>query len=383
MAPRMAGAAPRVGRLGVSVPGGVRSVDRGSARGDVLRVALVGCGERGEGCSTAIARTSNMRLALTMDAEPARAEDLARRFNVPWTASFEEVLASDSVDAVVICTPHHLHAGQVAAAAGAGKHVIVEKPIATSLDSAVMAVEAARRTGVHVSVNLSYRYFPHIQEARSLIKAGVLGDLFGVSLVFQTERFSDYWEGHTGRTASDWRMRRELSGGGILINVLFHHLDLMRFLPGEEIVEVACTHATLENPGEVEDSVALWVRYERGAVGTVNASTCVRGADVVEFRLWGRDGHLSLTPPFQFYSLRIVDGRRPGRWHAVAGRRGVRQRDVEYFERTARCILKGDPPEVTAGDGLAVQALTDAAYRSAQTGQAVRVEGGPWTTAAS
>ena len=378
----MAGAAAGMGGA-VNTPLEAHPADRGKARASVLRVALVGCGERGEGCSTAIARTGNMRLSMTMDADPVRAEDLAKRFDVPWTTHFDELLASDRVDAVVICTPHHLHAAQCVAAASAGKHVIVEKPIATSLEDAVTVVEAARRAGVHLSVNLSYRYFAHVQEARSLIHAGALGELYGASLVFQTERFADYWEGHTGRTASDWRMRREASGGGVLINMLFHHLDLMRFLPGEEIAEVACAHATLEAPGEVEDSIVLWVRYERGAIGTVNASTCVRGADVVEFRLWGRDGHLSLTPPFQFYSLRVVDGRRPGRWHALAERRGVRQRDVEYFERTAGCILRGDPPEVTASDGLAVQALIDAAYRSAETAQVVRVRGGPWTGATS
>jgi len=315
---------------------------------------------------------------MIMDANPARAQDLAQRFAVPWTTDLDEILASDRVDAVVISTPHHLHAEQAVRAAEAGKHVIIEKPIATTLEDAVGAVRAARKAGVHFSVNLSYRYLPHVQKAKSLIEAGILGDLFGVSLVYQKERFADYWAGHTGRTTSDWRMRRETSGGGVLINLVIHYLDLLRYLPGREIVEVSCAHATIENPGEVEDTAVMWVRYENGAVGSVNASSCVRGADVVEFHLWGRDGHLSLTPPYQFYSLRVVDGKRPGQWHEFSGVRGVGQRDVEYFQRFSDRILRGDPPEVTAEDGLAAQAIVDAAYRSAQSGRAIQVERGPW-----
>jgi predicted dehydrogenase len=104
----------------------------------------------------------------------------------------------------------------------------------------------------------------------------------------------------------------------------------------------------------------------------------VRGADIVEFRLWGRDGHLSLTPPYQFYSLRLVDGKRPGQWHTFSGVRGVAQRDVEYFQRFADRISSGEAPDVTAEDGLAAQAIVEAGYRSAQTGRAERVEQGPW-----
>jgi len=353
-----------------------RSADRGTS--GALRLGVIGCGERGEGCCKAIALTTNSRLAMVMDANAARCQDLAQRFGAPWTVDLAEVLASDGVDAVVISTPHHLHAEQAVRAAEAGKHVIVEKPIATSLEDAVGAVHAARRAGVHLSVNLSYRYYPHVQKAKSLIEAGVLGDLLGVSFVYQRDRSADYWAGQTGRPTTDWRMRRERSGGGVLINMAIHYLDLLRYLPGRDIVEVSCVHANLENPGDVEDNAALWVRYENGAVGTVSACSSARGSDFEEFHLWGRDGCLSLAPPHQFYSLRVVDGKRPGQWHEFSGAPGVGPRDVEYFQRFAAHILRGDPPEVTAEDGLAAQAIVEAAYRSAQSGRAMQVERGPW-----
>jgi predicted dehydrogenase len=344
---------------------------------------MIGCGERGEGCCKAITRTANTRLAMMMDANPARCQDLSRRFGVPWTTELEEVLASDDVDAVVISTPHHLHAQQAVRAAEAGKHIVVEKPIATSLEEAVNAVRAARAAGVHFSVNFSYRYGPLFQKAKALIEAGVLGELFGVSLTYQKERFVDYWEGHTGRATTDWRMRRETSGGGVLINIMIHYLDLLRYLPGRDITEVSCVHANLETPGDVEDAVGLWVRYENGAVGTVSATSSARGTDLVEFQLWGRDGHLSLTPPYQFYSLRVIDGKRPGQWHAFTAAPGIGVRDVEFFHRFAERVLRGNPPDVSGEDGLAAQAIVEAAYRSAETGRTMQVPRGPWTRDAS
>ncbi len=348
-----------------------------------LQVGLIGCGERGEGCSRAISRTTNTRMTITMDANPARAQDLAARYGASWTTDLDQVLSHDQVDAVVISTPHHLHAQQAMRAAAAGKHVIIEKPMATSLEDAVATVNAARQAGVHLSVNLSYRYLAHVQRAKALIEAGALGELFGVALTYQTERSGDYWEGQTGRTMSDWRMRRETSGGGVLINLVIHYLDLCRYLPGRDIIKVSCTQSTIENPGDVEDAVSLWVRYENGAVGTVNASSCVRGTELAEFHLWGRDGHLSLTPPYQVFSLRVVEGMRSGRWHEFSGLPGVSNRDVEYFQRFAERIQSGDGPDVTAEDGLAVQAIVDAAYRSAQTGQTAEVKRGPWLHAES
>lgn len=345
---------------------------------EALRIGLIGCGERGEGCCKAIGQTADMRLAMVMDAHLERAQDLARRYGVPATADLDEILTNGDVDTVIISTPHHFHAQQATRAAEAGKHVIVEKPIATTLHDAIETVRAARRVGVHLSVNLSYRYLPHVQKAKALIEAGVLGDLFGVSLVYQVERTADYWEGSTGRTTSDWRMWRQTSGGGVLINQVIHYLDLLRYLTAREVVEVSCAQATLENPGDIEDTAALWVRYENGAVGTVNASACTRGADLAQFHLWGRDGYLSLAPPCQFYSLRMVDGKRPGQWHEFSGVHGAGPRDVEYFQRFAERVLRGEPPDVPGEEGLAAQAIVDAAYRSSQTGRTVQVERGPW-----
>jgi predicted dehydrogenase len=283
------------------------------------------------------------------------------------------------VDAVIISTPHHLHAPQAIRAIDAGKHVLVEKPLATTLKDAVSIVQAARKAGVQLSIIFPYRYMSRILKAKALIEAGALGELFGVSLTFHDDKFASYWQGgHTGRSVSDWRQRWETSGGGFVIATVIHHIDWLRYLPGLDIVEVSAKYTTWDSPGEVEDTLMMWFRYENGALGTINASSCVRGTDLVEFRFWGRDGQISLAQPYQFYSLKRVDGKRPGLWHEFSDFRGISQRDVEYLQRFSDHVLRGEGPEITGEDGLAVQAIIEAAYESSRTGQVLKVERGPW-----
>jgi UDP-N-acetyl-2-amino-2-deoxyglucuronate dehydrogenase len=341
-----------------------------------LRIGLIGCGERGAALGPLVGRTRSARLTMVMDTNPALAADLGDRLQIPWSVELDEVLSSEAVDAVIISTPHHLHAPQALRAAAAGKHIMIEKPLAASLKDAVAVVRAARDAGVQVSTILPYRYIPRVQKAKALVRAGAVGDLFGVSLVYQDDRFADYWRrGHKGRTLSDWRMRWETAGGGILITTVIHHLDWLRYVPGLEITEVSAKYATFDSPGEVEDSISMWVRYENGAHGTVTVGSSVRGTDIMDFRLWGRDGHLSLS---EFYSLRLIDGKRPGQWHALPETKSVVHRDVEYVERFCDHVLAEQPLEITAEDGLAVQAIIDAAYRSSRTGCVEKVEQGPW-----
>jgi predicted dehydrogenase len=344
----------------------------------VLRTGLIGCGGRGAALADAISGTGNTRLTMVMDLSKKLSQNLGDRLRVPWTTELAEILDSKLLDAVLICTPHHLHASQVIQAAKSGKHIMIEKPFATSLREAVAAYQEVRKAGVHLSVILNHRYSPEIRAAKALIGMGALGELFGASLIFQEDKPLSYWRGGlTGRASSDWRMKWETSGGGVLIMTIIHYLDLLRYLPALEIVEVSAKYATLDSPGEVEDAITLWLRYENGSLGTVNGSSCARGIgtdELVEFRLWGRNGHISLTPPRQFYSLRLIGQRKPGQWHQFAGARGLADMNVEYIRRFSAHVLQGLDPEISGEEGLALQAIVEAAYESARQGKVIQVQ---------
>jgi UDP-N-acetyl-2-amino-2-deoxyglucuronate dehydrogenase len=341
----------------------------------MLRIGLIGCGERGASYPQAIAKAGNAQLAMVSDVNGELAQELGERLGLPWRTQPEDMLDSDEIDAVLVCTPHHVHAAQVIEAARHGKHVMVEKPLGTSMVDALAAFEATRAGNVCLSVVLQTRYQPQIQKARELIREGALGRLLGSSITYQHDKLLAYWlGGYTGRSRSDWRARSDTSGGGVLMHSAIHYLDWLGYLTGETIVDVSAKQATLDSPVEVEDTIAAWMRFENGALGSLHAATCVRGSHQLgQVELWGTDGQISLHPPYQFYSLRIVDGCRPGQWHQFGSVQSEASDSTEYFRRFADCVLAGKDAEISGEDALRLQAIVDAFYRSATEGKPVSV----------
>jgi predicted dehydrogenase len=285
-------------------------------------------------------------------------------------------MARPDLEAVFVATPHHLHTPLVVQAAEAGKAVLVEKPLAESLASAREAVAATRKAGVPFSVCFCQRYQPVVQKAKALAEAGAVGDLLGTLLLLYEDKAAAYWSGGLkGGVVSGWRGSKRESGGGVLAMKAVHYFDLLRFLTGLEVAEVSATAATVEAPVEVEDSMSLWLRWSNGAPGAVHASFAVRGGGVPEdLRVWGKDGQLSLASPGQFYSLRMVGGKRSGQWHSMAPLPKMGDEMVEYVDRFAAALLEGRRPDIPGEEGLAVQAVLEAAYASAREGRPAKVE---------
>ena len=342
-----------------------------------LRIAVVGCGGRGTTSTMDVQNARYTSLALVMDINQEQAQQTGESLGVPWTRSYEEVLNDRSVDAVFINTPHHLHAEQAIMAADAGKHIIVEKPLAHNLEAATRIVEAAKKAGVEFSVWLGRRYYPQVVKAKGLLSAGALGSLLGASVTHNLYRPPFYWQRGADGTSSDWRSRKETGGGGVLIMNSIYYLDWLLHLSGLDVTEVSARSATLQGDAEVEDSLVMWLTFENGALATFNSSSCVRGLEsgpeLAEFRMWGTDGHLSLTPPFQFFSSNLVDGKRPERWHPLAPLPKLQSPNIEYLERFSYAVLNAQPVEIPGEDGLKLQAVIEAAYRSSQKGSTVPV----------
>jgi predicted dehydrogenase len=206
--------------------------------------------------------------------------------------------------------------------------------------------------------------------ARHHIEA--IGEPSGVDVRWYADKPPSYmYNGFTGRSPSDWRMRREQAGGGVLLMNLSHDLELVRHLIECEAEEVTAVTARLEGNGEVEDHVTVGVRYENGAIGCFTASAAARGLREESLRIWGRDGHLDVKPTPRVYTLRAGCGlpaERPVRLRPKAD--GLAR--ARYFSRFASAVTEGRPPDVTGDDGVAVQALLAAAYRAADTGLVTR-----------
>ena len=196
-----------------------------------MRIGLIGCGRIAQLAHLNIVRAlRGATLAAIAEADEGRME-AARRL-APETrivADYRDLLALDGVDAVVVSLPPGMHAESAAAAHRSGRHVYLEKPLATDLAGAEGALGAWRASGKVGMIGFNYRFHRLFREAKSILVAGALGRPVAVRSVFSSAL----------RPQPEW-MRRRDSGGGVLLDLGSHHVDLVRFLLGE-IAEVACS----------------------------------------------------------------------------------------------------------------------------------------------
>ena len=346
-----------------------------------LRIAMVGCGDISTINVRAIDESRSAEVAYAMDVQEAVARDIGDRCGCPWTTDFQEVLASDGVDAVFICTPHKLHAPLALAAAKAGKHVICEKPIATTVADAKRMVTACRRARVSLSVAYTMRHEAAAVKARALVDAGAIGKVIGVEARGLYRKPDSYWTGgYSGRSKTDWRMSRDMSGGGVLVMNLSHYLDLIYFITGLRAVRVCAEMDTFATRVEVEDYITVNVRYDNGAVGSALAGSCVHGGaypDESCVRIVGAEGQIVFRNPSRMdvYTVVEASGVRQGHWNRVAPRSPKGGR-TDFVERTSQAILAGAAVPLPGEEAIPALEICQGAYRSAATGRAWRAPTG-------
>jgi len=228
---------------------------------------IVGAGMAARFHARAIAATADARLAAICRADASRAEEAAVELGVPCEASFEALLARPDVDAVCLCTPSGLHAEQAMAAAQAGKHVLVEKPMALRLADADAMIAACRNAGVQLGIALQRRTDPACRALHDAIRAGELGGLvLGTATV-------PYFRPQSYYGSAAWRGTWSLDGGGALMNQGIHLVDLLLWLMGGEAEVVGASGGAAQHDIEVEDCVVAALRFSCGARGTIAATT--------------------------------------------------------------------------------------------------------------
>jgi predicted dehydrogenase len=251
------------------------------------------------------------RLVLAADASPERARAASEELGYEgWTVDWREVLAHPEVDAVSITAPNFLHCEMALAAAEAGKHIWVEKPLGRFPAETVRAADGVTASGVRNVVGLNYRHVPAVQYARQLIASNQLG-----AVNHYRSQFLAGYASHPQGGLS-WRFSRELAGYGILYDLMCHEVDLAQFLLGpisrvtgrwSTMIERrprmepgTGTHFTVAEAdvelGEVEneDRVAALVEFESGVIGTIESSRVAVGPEArYHFEANGTDGAVS------------------------------------------------------------------------------------------
>ncbi len=333
-----------------------------------IRAAIVGLGRWGRALVISMqGKSAELCFVRGHTRTRASAQNFCRAHGIPLVDSYEQILADPEIDAVVLATPHSLHESQIVAAAAAGKHIHVEKPITLDRATADRAIAAARNAGVVLAVGYCRRFHPSVVEVRQRLAQGWLGRV--VAMVAQ----------HTTSTAQfiapdNWRAAPEEAPGGALTAVGVHALDHMIEFAGR-VRDVRCVTARTI-PGPSDDTTTVMLRFESGATGLIFCS--VATATNFSFTLYGSKGLAEISRP-NLQALRFVSTSDAPPTGAVLAPPDERHEhagfDMLSAELTAfaRAIRERKPYPVPIEDVLHGMSVFDALVQAARSNQIVKV----------
>lgn len=229
---------------------------------------------------------ASVELAAVVHHNPKRFSAISEAFGVPCVSEVD-MLADSSIDAVILCTPSGQHADQAVAAAQAGKHVLVEKPLATTLADADRMIAACEAAGVKLGVVFQRRGLPTFQRVHQALAAGDLGTLTMGTLQMPYFRPQSYYD------QAAWRGTWALDGGGVLMNQGIHLIDLLVWYMGDP-VEVSASGGALQWAIDVEDTVAATLRFANGSLATLTATTTAAPGFTHKLGLYGTLGGIEI-----------------------------------------------------------------------------------------
>lgn len=354
-----------------------------------LRTALVGCGKVAGIHAEALNGSSLSELVAVCDRDRSRAERLAVEYGGAPYSDLTVMLRHAQPDAVVVCTPHPLHAEAAVAAAEAGAHVLVEKPMAASLADCDRMIAAARKAGVKLGVISQRRFYEPVRRMKAAIEAGKIGKpILGVFQMYS-------WRDEAYYQSDPWRGTWSGEGGGVLVNQAPHQLDILQWLMGP-IDEISGYWGTLNHPSiEVDDTAVAAVRFRSGALGSIIASVSQKPGIYTKVHIHGSNGASigvetdhgatfvagvsSGVPDPPLNDLWTIPGEEAllARFQAE-DRAMVAERDpMQYYHALQiddflAAILEGRKPAVTGEDGLVVVEMAQAIYRSQQEGKPIK-----------
>jgi predicted dehydrogenase len=334
-----------------------------------VRAAIVGLGRWGRSLVNAVhGKTDEIKIVAAYTRTRASAEDYCRERSIALRDRFEDILADRDIDAVVLATPHSAHAQQVMAAAVAGKHIHVEKPLTLDRPSAEAAVAAAKRAGIVLAVGFNRRFHPSVVEIRKRLADGRLGTVMSMVATHSTS---------TGQfiPAGNWRTQPDEAPGGAITAVGVHSIDHMIEFGGP-VRDVLCTTGRYI-PGPSDDTTNVMLRFQSGATGLLFCS--VATATTLSFTLFGTKGLAEFSKPnlarFRFVPVSTVAPIGPvtAPPDEIIDSPAFDMLNAELVE-FGRCITEKRPYPVAIDQVLHGMAVFDAVVRSAKSGQIEAVE---------
>lgn len=357
------------------------------AERDILRVGVIGCGA-GEFHLKGYSDNPRVKILALAGLDGPRCQQLVSTYGIPHLyGDYSELLANPDIDAVSIAVPNHLHRPIAVAALRAGKHVLVEKPLSRTVEEGEEIVRVAREVGKVLSVSFQRRSRHDVQLVRHQIETGAMGQIYHAKA---------FWMRRSGIPGlGTWFTNKEQSGGGPLIDLGVHVLDLAFWLLGQPrpISVSAATYAELGPRGrgqwsgarfsqiegvpyEVEDFATAFLRFEGGITLTLDVSWAAFTDHTDEFgiSLLGTEGGASIHSKdySQEGTLRLI-GEIDGTPAVTIPRLIPNHGHTQTIQNFVEAILDGAPIDSTGESALELVRLIRLIYRSAELGRELRI----------
>ncbi len=336
------------------------------------RVALVGCGRIAKRHSELLGhgQIAGAELAAVCDIVGGKAERVAEPFGVPWFEDMHEMMKEADPDVVVVLTESGLHAEHTVALAPHGKHIVVEKPMALTLDDADRMIAACDAAGVRLFVVKQNRFNVPVVKLREALKGGRFGKLVLGTVRVRWCRPQRYYD------QDDWRGTWAYDGG-VLTNQASHHVDLLEWMMGDvDTVFAKSTTALVDI--ETEDTAVVTLKFRSGALGVIEATTAARPKDLEgSLSILGENGTVEIGG-FAVNEMKVWQFAEEDATDAdVIDKYSVNPPNVygfghqAYYEHVIECLSSNEPHLVDGFEGRRSLELISAIYESIETGKEV------------
>ncbi len=341
---------------------------------NVLNFALVGCGRIAKRHSELLGhgQIRDARLAAVCDLIEGRARDTGARFGVPFFVDMHQMMRQCEVDVVVVLTESGKHAANVCELAQYGKHIVVEKPMALTLDDADAMIGACDAAGIKLFVVKQNRFNVPVLKLREAIEQKRFGKLVLGTIRVRWCRDQSYYN------QDAWRGTWALDGG-VLANQASHHIDLLEWMMGD-VASVFARSATALVKIEAEDTAVAVLTFRNGALGVIEATTAARPKDLEgSISILGEHGAVEIGG-FAVNEMKVWNfSKRVPEDETVMQRYSVNPPNVygfghqAYYEHVVECIQKAKRHLVDGLEGRRSLELINAVYESIETGKEVRL----------
>ncbi len=344
-----------------------------------LGFGIIGCGMIANFHAKAIEHTRGAQLVGCVSRSPRSAERFASSHGCVAYQRLEEMLADPEIDVVTICTPSGAHMEPALAAAKAGKHVVVEKPLEITLRRCDRMIEACRKNKVVLSTIFPSRFHESGLTIKRAIDTGRFGRLTLGDAYVKWYRSQEYYD------SGAWRGTWELDGGGALMNQAIHSVDLLTWLMGP-VVEINAQSACLAHKRiAVEDTAVATLRFKNGALGVIEATTAVYPGYLKKIEIHGTTGTAAMVEE----DIVLWDFAKGNRADAMIRRQMERSKSggggasdpsaigfhghAELFRDVLKAIRTGKQPSIDGQEGRRSVEIILGIYKSAETGRAVEL----------